>query len=150
MEKGRRICNVLKEIRQQIDSGNIVRMKKNLCLALIFVLLLFSCSSNKNKKIYNIVGSWKLFKIDLYNGPKMIGNFYDGIGIRFLPDSTLTCDVDIYDTLCWKLSDDSLSIINAKSHTSYLKNGSYHIRDIGYNSIVLQNDSSLDKYYLMK
>lgn len=80
----------------------------------------------------------------------MIGNFYDGIGIRFLPDSTLTCDVDIYDTLCWKLSDDSLSISNAKSHTSYLKNGSYHIRDIGYNSIVLQNDSSLDKYYLMK
>ena len=126
-------------------------MKKYLCIALYFVLLFFSCSSNKNKKyVYNIVGSWKLVKIDLYNGPKMIGNFYDGIVISFLPDSTLTCDIDIYDTLGWKLSYDSLSISKANSHKSTLKNGSYHIRDNGYNSIVLQNDSSLDKFYLIK
>ena len=80
----------------------------------------------------------------------MIGNFYDGIVISFLPDSTLTCDIDIYDTLGWKLSYDSLSISKANSHKSTLKNGSYHIRDNGYNSIVLQNDSSLDKFYLIK
>ena len=102
------------------------------------------------KKDYNIVGSWKLYKIDLYNGAKMIGNFYDGIEIRFLPDSTLISDVATYDTLCWELTYDSLSISKANSNKSVLQNGSYHIKDIGYNNIVLQNDSSLDKLFFMK
>jgi hypothetical protein len=126
-------------------------MQKFFCLVSIFVLLLSSCSSNnKEKKDYNIVGSWKLLKIDLHNGPKMIGNFYDGIVISFLPDSTLIYDVLTYDTLCWELSYDSLSISKAKSNNSALQNGSYHIKDISYNRLVLQNDSSLDKLFFMK
>ena len=129
----------------------LVYLQKYFCLVSIFVLLLFSCSSNnKEKKNYNIVGSWKLFKIDLYNGPKMIGYFYDGIVISFLPDSTLISDVATFDTLCWELTYDSLLISKAKSSRSALPNGSYHIKDDGYNRIVLQNDSSLDKFFFMK
>ena len=119
-------------------------------IVLLTTLFLFSCYTRVTSFKVNIVGSWKLIKVDLYDGPKMIGNFYDGIVISFSPDSTLTCDRAYYDTLCWKLKYDSLSISRAKGHKSVLENGSYHIMDNGYNIIVLQNDSSLDKYYFMK